>query len=82
MTDPNTILYHLTKALHIATSGKPGPVWLDIPIDIQGMTIDEKDQKRYKIKPTQLSSKSIYEKELLKKLSLLRARFLENLKDP
>ncbi|MFO1525304.1 MAG: thiamine pyrophosphate-binding protein [Turneriella sp.] len=29
------ILYHLEKALHLATSGRPGPVWLDIPLDIQ-----------------------------------------------
>lgn len=39
VTDPNQIRYHLDKAIHLATSGRPGPVWLDIPIDIQGKHI-------------------------------------------
>jgi acetolactate synthase-1/2/3 large subunit len=40
VTDPKTIKYHLEKAYHIATSGRPGPVWLDIPLDVQGQIID------------------------------------------
>ena len=32
--DPKTIRYHLEKAWHLATTGRPGPVWLDIPIDV------------------------------------------------
>lgn len=47
VTDPATIRYHLEKAIFLATSGRPGPVWLDIPIDIQGMTIDEQDLKPF-----------------------------------
>ena len=35
ITDPNQIRYHMDKAIHLATSGRPGPVWLDIPLDIQ-----------------------------------------------
>lgn len=40
VTDPQTIRYHLEKALHLATSGRPGPVWLDIPLDVQAAKID------------------------------------------
>lgn len=29
------ILYHLEKAFYLARSGRPGPVWLDIPMDVQ-----------------------------------------------
>lgn len=38
--DPKTIKYHLDKALYLATSGRPGPVVLDIPLDVQAAQID------------------------------------------
>lgn len=38
--DPATIRYHLEKALHLARSGKPGPVWIDVPLDVQRAEID------------------------------------------
>lgn len=41
ITDPETIKYHLQKALYLATHGRPGPVWLDIPMNVQGAMIDE-----------------------------------------
>lgn len=41
ITDPLTIRYHLEKAVYLATSGRPGPVWLDIPVDVQSSNIDE-----------------------------------------
>jgi len=40
VTDPNSIRYHLEKALYLATSGRPGPCWLDIPVDVQASKID------------------------------------------
>lgn len=40
--DPASIRYHLEKAVHLARSGRPGPVWIDIPIDVQAAPIDEK----------------------------------------
>ncbi len=39
--DPLSIRYHLEKAFHLATSGRPGPCWIDVPIDVQGSVIDE-----------------------------------------
>lgn len=41
--DPRTIKYHLEKALYLATHGRPGPVWLDIPLDVQGGYIHTED---------------------------------------
>ncbi len=40
VTDPQTVRYHLERALHLATSGRPGPVWLDIPMNVQGARVD------------------------------------------
>lgn len=40
VTDPNSIRYHLEKAFYLARSGRPGPCWLDIPLDVQGAQID------------------------------------------
>jgi acetolactate synthase I/II/III large subunit len=40
VTDPSTIRYHLEKALYLATHGRPGPVWLDIPMNVQGASVD------------------------------------------
>ncbi len=41
ITDPLTIGYHLSKALAISKSGRQGPVWIDIPLDIQAAEIDK-----------------------------------------
>lgn len=38
--EPESIRYHVERALHLATSGRPGPVWLDVPIDMQATRID------------------------------------------
>ena len=38
--DPKKIRFHLEKACALATSGRPGPVFIDIPVDIQGAQID------------------------------------------
>ncbi|MDR3489635.1 MAG: thiamine pyrophosphate-binding protein [Bradyrhizobium sp.] len=40
VTEPESIRYHLEKAFYLATSGRPGPVWLDIPLNVQGAKID------------------------------------------
>jgi acetolactate synthase-1/2/3 large subunit len=39
--EPATIRFHLEKAWHLATTGRMGPVWLDIPLDVQAAAIDE-----------------------------------------
>jgi acetolactate synthase-1/2/3 large subunit len=40
VTDPKMIRWHLEKALHLAASGRPGPVWLDVPMNVQGAMVD------------------------------------------
>ena len=40
INDPEEIKYHLEKAVYLSKSGRPGPVWLDIPLDVQGALIE------------------------------------------
>lgn len=39
--DAKKIRYHLEKAVYEAKSGRPGPVWLSIPLDVQSATVSE-----------------------------------------
>jgi acetolactate synthase I/II/III large subunit len=45
--DPLSIRYHLERAWHLAQSGRPGPCWLDIPVDVQAASIDLATLRRY-----------------------------------
>jgi acetolactate synthase-1/2/3 large subunit len=38
--DPQSIRYHMEKAVHLARTGRPGPVWIDIPLDVQAVPIE------------------------------------------
>ncbi|MGB9234110.1 MAG: thiamine pyrophosphate-binding protein [Terriglobales bacterium] len=45
--DPLSIRYHLERAWHLAQAGRPGPCWLDIPVDVQGASIDPATLRAY-----------------------------------
>jgi acetolactate synthase-1/2/3 large subunit len=45
--EPASIRYNLERAYHLATSGRPGPCWLDIPVDVQSALVDEKSLEPY-----------------------------------
>jgi len=49
VTEPESIRFHLEKALHFATSGRPGPVWLDIPLNVQAAVINEEILDGYSV---------------------------------
>jgi acetolactate synthase-1/2/3 large subunit len=55
--DPSTIRYHLDKAYYFALTGRPGPVWLDIPSDIASASLP--DQTISFVPPKQPSSKGL-----------------------
>ena len=47
LEDPQQIRYVLEKAWHLATTGRPGPVWIDIPVNYQGTTIETAELRSY-----------------------------------
>jgi acetolactate synthase-1/2/3 large subunit len=51
VTEANSIKYHLDKALYEAKHGRPGPVWIDIPLDVQATQIDETTLMGYEAAP-------------------------------
>lgn len=47
LREPEKVVYELEKAIYIAMSGRRGPVWLDVPLDIQGAEIEEEDIEHF-----------------------------------
>jgi acetolactate synthase-1/2/3 large subunit len=45
--EPNTIRYHLERAFHLARYGRPGPCWIDVPVDVQGAQVDPQAMEAY-----------------------------------
>ena len=50
--EPWMIRYHLEKAAHLARTGRKGPVWLDIPLDVQRAEIDPETLQRFTLTPS------------------------------
>jgi acetolactate synthase-1/2/3 large subunit len=55
VTDPNTIAYHLEKAFHLCETGRHGPVWIDVPMDVQGSFIKEENLVHFTAEETEES---------------------------
>ena len=47
IVEANEIAYHLEKALYLSKAGRGGPVWLDVPLDIQAAIVDTDDLKHF-----------------------------------
>lgn len=57
--DPSRILYYMGKAYHHATSGRPGPVWVDVPLDVQGMAVPERLLEEYTYSNAGIDNKTL-----------------------
>ena len=67
VNDPETIRYHLEKAYYEAKSGRPGPVWLDIPLDVSTSKIDPEKLVGYN--PSKDSQNILSMDEILERLN-------------
>jgi acetolactate synthase-1/2/3 large subunit len=45
--DPMMVKYEIDKAMYIAQNGRPGPVWIDVPLNVQGAIVDETQMKEF-----------------------------------
>ena len=45
--DPQRIAYELDKAIYFAKNGRKGPVWIDIPLDVQNMRVEPGELERF-----------------------------------
>lgn len=55
LEEPTDIRYILEKAWHLATAGRPGPVWVDVPVNYQGMLIETDELKGYDFDEKEIS---------------------------
>jgi len=72
LEEPTRIRYELERAWHLATTGRPGPVWVDIPVNYQGMFIETDELEGYdpteddSLLPPQVSETTV--KEVIEKI--------------
>lgn len=59
LEDPKRIRYELERALYLMTSGRPGPVWIDIPVNFQGSFIETDDLPSYKESDAEKRDKAV-----------------------
>ena len=75
--NPLDIKYELDKAITIALDGRPGPVWLDIPLDVQGATVDETQFREFDpaeiIDPVKHSLVDEQIKQLIEKIQVAKS---------
>lgn len=66
--DPKNIRYILEKAYHLATTGRRGPVWIDIPLNFQAAIIETEELKGYDVKEAGESELKPVEKKVVKEI--------------
>lgn len=70
--EPSEIRYVLEKAFYFATHGRRGPVWVDVPLNIQGATVETKELKGFE-EPVDNTDYSPLAKMVLEKLGNAKA---------
>ena len=76
--DPTQIRRFLDRAIHIATNGRPGPVWIDVPLDVQGAKVEEEDLPGYDQKQDSI----VFHKEAVDSKISQALNFLKNSQKP
>lgn len=64
VTEPTEIRYHLEKAWFLCMNGRKGPVWLDIPLDVQAAVIESDELKGFDSAELELKENPVYDEKL------------------
>ena len=64
VTEPTEIRYHLEKAWFLCMNGRKGPVWLDIPLDVQAAMIESDELKGFDSAELDLKENPVYDEKL------------------
>ena len=70
--DENSIAYHLEKAYDLCKRGRGGPVWLDIPLDVQAAVIQTEELRHYSSEeeyPQDIRYEERYTKQIIEKIT-------------
>ncbi len=70
--DAQEIGYHLEKAVYLATHGRPGPVWIDIPANVQNTKIDLNTLKRFDPRECEIHLDPTLEEKVAQVVKLLK----------
>lgn len=68
--DPAKILYYMQKAYYLATSGRSGPVWIDVPLDVQKMEVPDNLAEEF-ITPEDIIYGELFNQQLSEILKLI-----------
>jgi acetolactate synthase I/II/III large subunit len=75
--DPMTIRYELERAFFEATNNRPGPAWLEIPLDVQDSMLDEKELSGFMPQPTSFKETDSGHKQLKEQVAQVIQMILE-----
>lgn len=68
VTEPTEIRYHLEKALYLCENGRGGPVWLDIPLDVQAAPIETEELKGFDPSELEQPEAPVYDESLTEQI--------------
>lgn len=71
LKDPLAVKQEIIKAIRIALDGRRGPVWVDIPLDVQSALVEEEDL--YSVEKENNNNRMITQEELIRAYELLKA---------
>ena len=73
VTEPEKIRYYLEKAWFLCNNGRKGPVWLDVPVDVQAALIETDELEGFDVAESELVENPVYDtvhtKEIIEKIA-------------